>query len=261
MQAASTRRRVSSISSSPAMTRAASEAVAAFERVGRGTNRRRASARRGARRRDVRYPGLVVGGAHLATIAWPTGRERTLNRILRKGGLLRAGQRAALWTTSSRSSSTAAVATITLNRPAVLNALNADLLSALGTSARRVRPATPSCGPSSSPVRASARSPPAPTSPNSPRSTELSARANRRPATGQRVTQLIEALPRAGDRCGQRLRPRRRLRARDGVRLPDRQRKRKVRAARSEPRHPAGLRRHAAHAAAGRRRAWRCICA
>ena len=63
----------------------------------------------------------------------------------------------------------------------------------------------------------------------------------------------METLEHRHDRRGQRARVRRRLRAGDGLRLPDRRRVGDLRPARDQPRDHPRVRRHAAAAAAGRR--------
>ncbi len=70
---------------------------------------------------------------------------------------------------------------------------------------------------------------------------------------GARADAVDGALVHGHDRLGQLARLRRRLRARDGVRLPDRRRVRDVRAAGDQPGDHPRLRRHAAAAAARRR--------
>ena len=62
------------------------------------------------------------------------------------------------------------------------------------------------------------------------------------------------------DRRRQRLRPRRRVRARPGLRHPLRRRRRALRPARGRPGHHAGLGRHAAAAARGRQRLGKYLC-
>ena len=132
------------------------------------------------------------------------------------------------------------VGTIRLNRPEALNALNSQLLDELGE-ALTAMDASPRVGRSSSPARRGP-SPPAPTS----RRWRRRLRRDVRRGPLRRPGRDDHALPQADHRRGRRLLPRRRLRARDALRLHHRRRHRPVRPARGQPRRHARHRRHPA---------------
>ena len=134
------------------------------------------------------------------------------------------------------------VALVTLDRPEALNALSFDLLDDARRRARGARCATRPAAPSSSPAPATRASPPAPTSASSRTRPPRRCTASGRFAAWDR----IGGDPLAAHRRGPRLRPRRRLRAGDGVRHDRRRRGRDVRPARDPHRRHARRRRHAA---------------
>ena len=144
---------------------------------------------------------------------------------------------------------TESIATLTIDRPEVKNALNRETVDECLTRCRRWRRAT-TLASSSSPVPASRRSCRARISATSAR-----ARGNDGLA-GDRLVALRRgrAVSAADDRRDQRLRARRRLRAGARVRHSHRLRDREVRPARARPRHHSGRRRHAAPAARRRTR-------
>ena len=151
-------------------------------------------------------------------------------------------------------SRTGLIAIVTVDREKALNALIAQTLDELGCGAARRSTATRD-------VRVRHRHRRGRQGVRRRRRHRRDGRAWRRPrraafaAAGRHASATsIESMRQAGDRGGQRLRARRRLRARAGVRLHLRQRQGEVRPARGQPRRHPRLRRHAAARAPRRRR-------
>ena len=177
-----------------------------------------------------------------------------------RGGGVASGRRprsrgsiiARLWPTKTCSSSaTAAVLVVTINRPKVLNALNAAT-ARRAERGRSTRPAT--TRPSASIVLTGAgeKAFVAGADINELARADARRRARARAARPGAV-RSDRAARQAGHRRRQRVRARRRVRAGDGVHAAHRRRHREVRPAGNQPRPHPRLRRIAAAAAAGRR--------
>ena len=141
---------------------------------------------------------------------------------------------------------------LTLNRPTALNALNRATLGELAQAVRAIRelPARQACSSSRAPAkRPSSRGP---ISVSSPRSRRWRRRRwpNRRATPSGRAGAVADSDGGAGER----VRPGRRMRARNELRHDPRVGPRDIRAAGNQHRHHAGIRRHTAPAASGRPR-------